>query len=97
MRIITGWDADWLWEAESPWDAGAAVVRNWKPAEPQMVMTLAREKLGFTNFATKMERPPRYGQPPAVPLVLYRARQTCRDLSFLAWMRQHTWSGNEAE
>eukprot|EP00959_Pyramimonas_sp_CCMP1952_P138070 2889952-Pyramimonas_sp.AAC.1 len=73
------------------------ICRSWRAGAPEQMMTLARESMSFSSMTTKTYRPTTFDNDPDVSVYLYRRRPAdLEDLSFLAWLRVHTVTGNLA-
>jgi hypothetical protein len=97
LRYVSGyvskfgeaWNDDWVNSAEGSLQAALHVLRCWKPSEAQMVMTLAREQMAFSNVTSIEYRPTAFEKPIDETLVLYRRRSDAeKELSFLEWLRR---------
>ena len=99
LRYVSGyapkfdgnWNNDWLNNANNSVSAALQMLRAWQPSGSQMIMTLSREDMAFSNVATVSYRAPAYHQETPEWLSLYRQRSlddealTCRQ-----WLRRYT-------
>lgn len=89
------WDASWALQGESHWTAGDLYSKHWQCAEPQMVMTLAREPMVYTTALTKHFRVPARAEdlPASHSPYCHRCAEH-EELSFLQWLRLHREMGS---
>lgn len=83
-----GWSDEWVNTADTSFSAGLQLLNSWKPSEPQMVMTLSRMAMAFTNVETLHYRPQAFHEVQDDTTFLYRRRSSDESsLSLLAWLR----------
>ena len=94
-KYAESFEERWLADALHPLGAALAVCHQWKASEAEMVMTLARENMAFTNAVIVDYRPPTFRGPEDGALHLYRRRPAeLQPWTFLAWLRRHLVTGS---
>lgn len=98
-KFDEAWQQEWLRQDVGALQCALTIARNWKPAAPEQVMTLAREAMAMSNVTAVVFYPPDLLEADSQKhVMLYRRRSIdIESQTLLQWLRKHLVSGTAGD